>query len=114
VTTVDFSISGELLSSLAVPGYTTVVMVTSPACHSCLAAKPRVEAIPANNRSARVVLADIGRNPQGGINGSAPVISRYRIQATPAYFVFDASGRTIAQGDAAARMIAPWMGSAER
>ncbi|MBI4862699.1 MAG: hypothetical protein HY815_20930 [Candidatus Riflebacteria bacterium] len=55
----------------------------------------------------------MGLRPKGGINWDAPLISKYRIETLPYFAVVDETGKLIAQGDAAQRMIGPWMNEDE-
>ena len=60
-----------------------------------------MEAIPRSSSGTRVVFADVGRTPAGGINWQAPLIPKYGIDHLPYFFVVDGSGKITATDDAA-------------
>jgi tetratricopeptide (TPR) repeat protein len=111
VATLDFATAECEIESAAFENALTVVVLTSPACGACIWMKDRIEAIPAGKPGARVVFADIGETEDKKINTGAPVFKKYDAKGTPWFFVVDESGKLVAQGEDAKKMVEPWLGA---
>jgi hypothetical protein len=107
---VDVSASTPAVEAAARSGYTTIVMVTSPACHSCQMVKDKVEAIPQNHQKVRVVMYDVGVTSTGGINWDSPFRTGNKVPSLPYYYIFDTAGKLSGSGDEDSGVIKTWIG----
>ena len=109
IETVDVSTDNPPLNSLAKPGFTTAVMVTSKACGPCQRIHPQLEELPTKKAHSRVVFADIGVTPQGRINFGAPFFQSHKLDHVPYVFLMDEAGTVHTEGDAAWGALRQWV-----
>lgn len=93
------------LRNYGVSGCETVVMVTSIRCGPCQQTKPKAEQWAREHPQSRVVFAEIGQTPTGGINWAAPIVQANGIRGVPYLVILDTSGNVSVQGNDAHRVL---------
>lgn len=109
ISKVDVSTEVPKVDSYAKTGWTTIVMVTSPACHDCVKHKPKVEKIPETNAKVRLVELDVGTTATGGINWDAPFRLQNKVPELPYFYVLDAGGKLSGSGSMADGILKTWL-----
>ena len=92
-----------------VPGKITVFDFTSNYCPPCRQIAPMLDELHARRDDLAVVKVDINRPQTKGIDWRSPVAEQYSLESVPHFKVFDAQGKLMAEGDAAAEMVFGWI-----
>jgi thiol-disulfide isomerase/thioredoxin len=97
------------LGDHVVEGEITVFDFTSEYCGPCRQIDPWIERLHEEREGVSVVKVDINRPDVRGIDWGSPVARQYRLNSIPAFKVFDAEGKLMAEGPAAQQLVWSWL-----
>lgn len=89
------------IQDYVVPGKVTIFDFTSEYCPPCRAIAPRLHKLHADRADIVVVEVDLNRPGVQGIDWSSPVAQQYQMQSIPAFKIYGANGKLMAEGDEA-------------
>lgn len=87
-------------------GKLNIVAFTSPACPACQALEPKLSEWALKNSQVVVSRVVIDRPGSQGIDWHSPLARQYELRSVPYFKVYDATGKLLAEGEKARRMIA--------
>ncbi len=105
---ISFGETIELASHL-VEGEITVFDFSSPYCGPCRQIAPWLSRLHSERSDVSVVTVNINRPDKRGIDWGSPVARQFGLQSIPAFKVFGADGKMMAEGEAAKRLVIGWL-----
>lgn len=95
-----------------VAGKINVFDFFSEYCGPCRRIAPLLEQLARLNTEVVVNKVDINRPGVSGIDGASPVVAQYHLDSIPHFVVYDASGKKVAEGEAARNYVTDLMRAA--
>lgn len=90
-----------------VKGKTNLVEFTSPACPSCKAMNPLLAKLAEKNPDMVLSQLVVDRpNAATGIDWQSPLCRQYELRSVPHFKIYDPSGKLVAEGEPARKMVA--------
>ncbi len=108
VRTVSFGEEVDI-SDYAAEGQSTIFDFYSEACGPCRALAPELEALAEERDDISLVVVDINRPGQSGIDWKSPVAQQYELNSIPHLRVFGPDGKELARADDARAMVDGWL-----
>jgi thiol-disulfide isomerase/thioredoxin len=87
-------------------GKTNLVVFTSPSCGSCHEITPLLVRLAQTDANLAISQLVVDRPDAGpGIDWQSPLCRQYELRSLPAYKMYDASGKLLAEGEAARKRV---------
>ena len=90
-------------------GKITIFDFYSKFCPPCVRIAPLLENLMQQRKDIVVFKVDINRPSAQGIDWQSPVAQQYQLRSIPHFKIFDASGKLMAEGQAASKMVMEWI-----
>lgn len=87
-------------------GKLNIVGFSSQACPACQALEPKLSELALKNSEVVVSRVVIDRPGSQGIDWHSPLARQYELRSVPYFKVYDATGRLLAEGEKARKLIA--------
>jgi thiol-disulfide isomerase/thioredoxin len=97
------------VSSLAVPGKTTVIDFYSPFCPPCLQLAPLFEKLAQKKPELAIRKVNINRPEIKGIDWRSPLARQYKLSSVPYFMIFNAQGKLISKDRGASEQVFTWL-----
>ncbi len=94
-------------------GKVTVVEFASKACPRCVALEEKLVILARKNDQIAVSRIDVDRPASRDIDWQSPLLRQYNITSLPHFKIYTASGKLLAEGEAARRMVSTMLIEAE-